>query len=153
MLERPRNQAHSPKRKNLDELQKLRKRNLLALVRTWEGPTKLAKKLNYSGPSYLSQLVGPNKPITEKTARQIEAALNLPDRWMDADYTLPDPPRTDTALIQEVMLSVGTALGDTVLPPPRLAGFVSLVYEHATEHGGHVDEEFTHTLAKLITDD
>lgn len=47
----------------------IRKENLRLLLIQWGGPTNLAKKLKYSGPSYLSQLLSGNRPFSEKTAR------------------------------------------------------------------------------------
>lgn len=133
----------------MPDLQALRKKNLRALIKQWEGPTNLAKKLHYSGPSYLSQLVGRHKPITEKTARFIEHALDLPAGWMDADRVAQDG-KVDTALIGRVMLSVSAALDDAGLrlSPIKMAELVSFVYECAADKG--VDDEFVVRLVKLL---
>lgn len=141
------------RRRRMPDLQALRKKNLRALIKQWEGPTNLAKKLQYSGPSYLSQLTGPHKPITEKTARFIEATVGLPSGWLDMDHTTQTGQltRVDTSLINRVMLSVSGALDDAGLrlTPIRMADLVSLVYECATEKG-EVDDEFIARLIKII---
>lgn len=138
----------------MSDLQALRKKNLKALIKQWEGATNLAKKLRYSGPSYLSQMIGPHKPITEKTARLIEAALDLPTAWMDIEHavTSAQPGRLDTSLVSRVMLSVGAALKDAgiSLSPARMAGLVGLIYEHAFEHQGAVDDEYIRRVVKLL---
>lgn len=137
----------------MSDLQALRKKNLRALIKQWDGPTNLAKKLHYGGPSFLSQMIGPNKPITEKTARHIEEVLELPIGWMDNDHAAQtgQHARVDTTVINRVMLSVGAALEDAriALSPPRMAELVGLVYEHAVEHGS-VDDSYVARLVKLI---
>jgi hypothetical protein len=138
-------------RRPMTDLQGRRKRNLKALIKQWEGPTNLAKKLQYSGPSYLSQMIGPNKPITEKTARYVEETLSLPAGWLDADHATHTGPHTriDTTLLNRVMQSVGAALEDVKirLPPTRMADLVGLAYEHAMEHG--VDDVYIGRLVRL----
>ncbi len=139
----------------MPDLQALRKKNLKALIKQWEGPTNLAKKLHYSGPSYLSQLIGPHKPVTEKTARFIEKTLDLPPGWLDADHNHNSPSaKVDTSLVGRVMLSVGAALEDAGmrLSPARMADLVSFVYECASERGG-VDDDLIKRLIKLIKGD
>lgn len=139
-------------RRRMPDLQALRKKNLRALLKQWDGPTNLAKKLQYSGPSYLSQLIGPNKPITEKTARHIEEVLELERGWMDKDHAASTGQhvRIDTTIINRVMLSIAAALEDagTRLTPQRMADLVGLVYEHAAEHG-QVDDGYVARLVKL----
>ncbi len=136
------------------ELQTLRKKNLRTLIKQWDGPTKLAKELRYTGPSYLSQMIGPNKPITETTARGIEDVLSLAPGWMDMDHTAqPVEPvenrvYADTTLINDVMVSVMAVLGNTASVPPCLPGLVSLAYEHAAAHG-RVDADYIDRLVKL----
>lgn len=138
----------------MNDLQARRKKNLRALIKQWEGPTNLARKLHYRGPSYLSQMIGPHKPVTEKTARAIEAALALPNGWLDADHATPSGAgHIDTALISRVLLAISAVLDGSgvVLSSPRMAGLVSLCYEHAAEHGNVVDDDYVHRLVSLIT--
>ena len=46
------------------------RRAKLKLLTGSQTPTALAKLLGYSGPSYISQMIGGHRPITEKTARR-----------------------------------------------------------------------------------
>ena len=57
----------------------IRRENLRALMKTWGGPTSLAKKLGHANGSYLAQIGGPNprREISEKVAREIETKLGL----------------------------------------------------------------------------
>lgn len=137
----------------MPDLQALRKKNLKALIKQWDGPTNLAKKLGYSGPSYLSQLIGPNKPVTEKTARFVEKTLNLPPGWLDAEHVAkPDHNgQVNTTLVARVLLSVGAAVEDAGLrlTPTRMAELVSVAYEWAAAKN-EVDDEYIQRLVKLI---
>jgi hypothetical protein len=138
----------------MPDLQALRKKNLKALIKQWDGPTNLAKKLGYSGPSYLSQLVGSQKPITEKTARYVESTLDLPPGWLDLDQH-PDrqgkAERVNSSLVARVMLTVGAAVEDAglKLSPGRMADLVAFAYEHAVVDGA-VDDECIRKLVKLL---
>jgi hypothetical protein len=143
----------------MPELQARRKKNLRALIKQWDGPTHLAKKLHYSGPSFLSQLIGPSKPITEKTARFIEKTVDLPEGWLDLDHPAAHnhnetPAKIDTSLVGRVMLSVGGALEDAGLrlSNARMAKLVSFVYE-ATAVKGEVDDDFIERLVDLLKGD
>ena len=138
----------------MPDLQALRKKNLKALIKQWDGPTVLARKLGYSGPSYLSQLVGSQKPITEKTARYVEKTLDLPPGWLDLDQHPGGQGKTervDSSLVARVMLAVGAALEDAGmrLSPARMADLVAFAYEHAVV-GGAVDDEYIKKLVKLL---
>lgn len=64
----------------------IRRKKLGMLIDQWGGPTKLANRLELSGPSYLSQLrqTESRKPFNEKTARKFEEKLNLPSGWFDS---------------------------------------------------------------------
>jgi hypothetical protein len=98
-------------------------------------------------------MIGPSKPITEKTARFVEETLGLPHGWMDGDHAAltGQHARVDTSLIRRVMLSVSAALQDAgvQLPPHRMALLAELAYEHAAEHGG-VDDSHVVRLVKLM---
>lgn len=83
----------------------IRKANLRLLLQQWEGPSTLAKKLGYAGPSYLSQIVGGHRPITEKTARDIEAKLDLPAGWMDRDKS-GESGRVDNAQVADAVIKL-----------------------------------------------
>ncbi len=150
------NKPAAAAKKSAAEIQTLRKKNLRALIKQWHGPTKLAKELRYSGPSFLSQMIGPNKPISETTARGIEDVLSLEPGWMDTDHTaqpvveqVENRAYVDASLINDVMVSVMTVLNSTaVTVPPCLPGLVSLAYEHAAAHG-RVDTDYIDRLVKL----
>lgn len=134
----------------MPNLQALRKKNLRALIKQWDGPTNLAKKLGYSGPSYLSQMIGEHKPITEKTARFVETTLDPPAGWLDNDNH--DSGRADTANVARVLLAVGAAIENTgaKVSPGRLADIATFVYEHLCRNGV-VDDEGGFLFAFLFT--
>ena len=135
------------KRKGVTET---RIENLKLLLVQWGGPTVLAKKLHYSGPSYLSQLLSGNRPFTEKTARTIEVSLDLPALWLDR-------PHNGSSDIDPDLLSSVVALVQASLPhkgpspaPHQMSEIIILVYEQAKELGT-VDEEYVKRLVRLIT--
>lgn len=131
-----------------------RKANLRALVEKWGGASSLAKKLTHSGPSYLSQMLTGVRPITEKTARQIETRLELPRGWLDQDHSASDHAAQDIdqALITKVIVAVGTALeaNGKHVTPARFADMVALVYTTATKNG-EVDSALVQQVVKLAT--
>lgn len=134
------------------DLQAIRKKNLRALIKDWDGPTNLAKKLGYAGPSYLSQLIGPGKPITEKTARHIEQKLTLPTGWMDRESPQPLPPGAfDSQRVDRLMLAIISTVDDAKLhlPPRCMANLVSFVYECATTPTT-ADDAFIRKLVALM---
>jgi hypothetical protein len=63
----------------------VRRHNLLLLVDQHHGRKQLGEALGYSNGSYISQLLGtpPKRPLTETTARNIEAKLGLACGWLD----------------------------------------------------------------------
>lgn len=138
----------------VSDVHELRKKNLKALVRQWEGPTNLARKLGYQGPSYVSQMVSGNRPITEKTARAIERALDLPTGYLDTAHDIKTTARAvvlDTQLISRVVSTVGIALEEAhvKLHPDKFAELVTMVYEEAARTG-QVDETFIQRIIKLV---
>lgn len=68
-----------------------RLRKLQTLIDKFGGPSALAKRLKHKNASFLVQMAGPNptRPITEKTARKIEFALDLPIGWLDSTDEAP----------------------------------------------------------------
>ena len=64
----------------------IRRENLRRLLESVSS-TEVARQAGYSGPSYISQMAGPNptKDITEKSARRLETGLGLPAYWMDRE--------------------------------------------------------------------
>lgn len=135
-------------------LHDIRIKKLKALLRQWGGPTTLAKKLELSGPSYLSQLVGENRPFTEKTARKFEQQLALPAGWFDhADENNSAPAaRVDPNLINKVVLAVTGELDDAGLKLSRekFAEMVALVYDCSVRAGGDVDMTMLRGVIHLL---
>lgn len=113
-------------------------RNVRTLINQWGGPTSLAKKLRLSGSSYLAQLTSGHRPITEKTARKIEAQLGLATGWLDADHDATTRSvRLDDTLLTRTITLVAAVIEEThvTVPPDKLAEIVSWVYEDASETG------------------
>jgi len=134
------------------DLQQTRRTNLRLLVEQWGGASGLAKKLGYAGPSYISQLLGENRPVTEKTARSVEQQLDLPAGWLDnePEQKAVEPARVDVDLVTRSVLAVGKALereGSTV-PPSKFADLVAVTYEAAVKIGA-VDQVFVDRLVRL----
>lgn len=128
----------------------VRKENLRILLAQWGGPTNLAKKLQYSGPSYVSQLLSGNRPFTEKTARAIEAHLDLPANWLDRPHQATSD--IDSDLLARVLAAITTGLADKGTPaaaPRQLSEIVALVYEQA-QPSGVVDEDYVSRLLSLL---
>lgn len=135
-----------------------RKINLRALIAQWGGPTNLAKKLGYGGPSYLLQMVSlkPVRPLTEKTARKIETKLDLPPGWLDADHqggSSGEPAQSvqlDQELLSQVVLAIGAAAdkAGVKLSHAKFADVVVLVYEDALK-SHRVDEQMIGRVLRL----
>lgn len=130
----------------------VRRANLRVLIAQWGSASALAKKLKLSGPSYLSQMLGQGRPISEKSARKIEEALNLSRGWLDQEHDgKPKPAPVDSNLIVHVVTAVGSALDEAgvSLSNSRFADVVVLVYEEATRTG-IVDEAFINRVIKIV---
>ena len=74
----------NPPPSSLDVVYATRRKNLRTLAREYKEDKKLAAKCGYSA-AYMNHLIGknPSRMITERTARSIEAKLNLPAGWLD----------------------------------------------------------------------
>lgn len=137
------------------DVQELRRRNLKGLVEQWDGPTNLAKKLGYTGPSYVSQMVSGNRPITEKAARQIEAKLDLTIGYLDRNdrptAKTTRPAAVDTDAVSRIITTVGTLASEegVALNPSKFSELVALVYEDAAARG-QVDEAFVKRIIRLL---
>lgn len=130
------------------DLSRTRIENLKVLLVQWGGPTVLARKLQYSGPSYLSQLLSGNRPFTEKTARMIEASLDLPSLWLDRAHNMTTD--IDPELLSAVVSQVSAALPPKgIVAPRQVSEVIALVYENA-KATGQVDEEYIKRLMKLL---
>lgn len=135
------------------DIYEIRRANLRQLMRDWGGPTSLATKLGHTNGSYLAQLAGPNpsREISEKVARAIEVALDLPAGWMDKRNEPRQSAGLDEQTLAKAIRVVTAALDDAGLRPPsnKFADLVSLVYEHARTTG-RVDEAHVQRLVRLM---
>lgn len=128
----------------------IRKKALALLAEQWGGPTNLAKKLNVT-PSYVSQMLSGERPITEKTALKIEEKLGLGFGWMSASHAAEGPRPVDDELVSRVILTVGTLAEEAGihLAPSKFAEVVALVYEEATRTKT-IDEGYIARVLKLL---
>lgn len=74
----------------------------------------MAFELGYSNGSYLSQLTSQHRPITEKTARGIEAKLGLPANCLDNPEFSPGTPKA--APVREFTYAGEIEMGPRDLP-------------------------------------
>lgn len=128
-----------------------RRDNLRELMRTWGGPTSLAKKLGHANGSYLAQLAGPHpsRELSEKTAREMESKLGLPLGWLDGEHGQAKP--MDDEALSQCVRAVAAALRDAGQrpDPDTYAKLMTLAYEHA-KLVGRVDEPFIVKIIGLI---
>lgn len=127
-----------------------RRDNLRSLLKTWGGPTSLAKKLGHTNGSYLAQLAGPHpsREVSEKVAREMELTLGLPVGWLDSEHG--EPRAVDDEALSVCVRAVAAALRDVGhrATPDQLADLTALAYEH-TRLTGRVDEVFIKKLVRL----
>lgn len=128
-----------------------RRINLRELMKSWGGPTSLAKKLNHSNGSYLAQLAGPNpsREISEKVAREIETTLGLALGWMDSEHS--GNARVDDEALAECVRATTTAVREfkLKLKPDVFGTLVGLVYDHY-RLVGRIDEPYIAKLVRLL---
>lgn len=128
-----------------------RRDNLRELIRTWGGPTSLAKKLGHSNGSYIAQLAGPHpsREVSEKVARELETKLGLPLGWLDGEHN-GNARQLDDSVLSDCVRAVAAALRDASCraTPDQMADLASLAYEHA-KLTGRVDEPFIQRLVRL----
>lgn len=130
----------------------LRVLNLRTLSAQWGGPSSLAKKLKLSGPSYISQLIGGTRPITEKTARKFEQQLGLAAGWLDQDHDGGGKPaKLDDTLITKAITLVGVTVNETgvTVRPDQFSEIVSIVYGEA-QRSGRLDEGLIRRIVHLL---
>ncbi|MGV0954548.1 MAG: hypothetical protein ACOYBR_09575 [Fluviibacter sp.] len=74
----------------LDSIERARLENLRTLVRYFDGPVALSRKLGYQNAAFIVQLASENysRRITSKNARRIETKLGLADGLLDTDPAL-----------------------------------------------------------------
>lgn len=135
----------------MKSIYELRRENLRELMRTWGGPTSLAKKLGHANGSYLAQLAGPNpsREVSEKVAREFETKLGLPTNWLDLEHN-GNARQLDDAALADCVRAVAAALRDAghKATPDQMADLAALAYEH-TKLVGRVDEPFIIKLVRL----
>ena len=125
-----------------------RRAALALLAKQWGGPTSLSKKLGVT-PSYISQMLSGERPITEKSARKFEEKLGLRLGYMSEPHE--GDVAIDQSLVLKVIHRVGIALDECkmTLPPTKFADVVTLVYEEAARTGT-IDEEFISRILRLM---
>jgi hypothetical protein len=130
----------------------VRLENLRHLIRQWDGPGNLARKLGHANASFVVQLAGPNprRRISEKVARDIEACLKLSAGWMDEPHK-DAPLQIDDTFLRECVRMVSQCVRDAhlTLDPDVVANLTSLSYEHARAVGS-IDRVFVESLLELI---
>lgn len=129
----------------------IRRKALALLAEQWGGPTNLAKKLDVT-PSYVSQMLAGNRPITEKAAAKIEEKLGLATGFMSTRHTeSPAPAPIDDELVTRVIMTVGEHAEEAglILAPSKFAEVVTLVYEEATRTRT-IDEAYIARVLKLL---
>ena len=137
----------------MHDILETRRRNLRALVEQWGGVTTLAKKLHYSQPSYLSQMLHGKRPVSERVARKIEADLKLVHGWFDNDRLEQVEPHTiDAAKLGKIAQIVENLPGVVRLSLRQRYEVITLAYE-ATPEGGTVDTAHVMKLVRLALPD
>lgn len=130
----------------------IRRDNLRQMMKTWGGPTSLAKKLGHANGSYVAQLAGPHpsREVSEKVAREIEQKLGLQFGWLDQEHADTKGKLNDKGLA-DCVRAVAACLRDAGLrpDPDAYATLVQLVYDRA-KLTGQLDESFVKQLVGLI---
>lgn len=130
----------------------IRRDNLRALMKTWGGPTSLAKKLGHSNGSYVAQLAGPHptRNVSEKGAREIEEKLGLSIGYMDQAHER-SPGKLQHGDISRCVKAVTTVLRDAGLnpQPDTTANLVQLVFDRL-QLTGELDEHYIKQLVQLV---
>ena len=126
-----------------------RRANLRKLIEQLGGPAALAKRMKLSGPSYISQIVSGNRPLTEKTARKIETVLHLSERWLDTGGGA-QTTEIDESLFSRTVLLVGESLKarKVNIDAAKFAEICMLAYSDA-QANGTPDATFIARLAEL----
>jgi hypothetical protein len=136
----------------MKSIYEIRRENLKALIKTWGGPTSMARKLGHSNGSYLAQIAGPHprREISEKVAREIEGILGLPLGYLDKPHERA-PGKAQNGDITQCVRMVATVLRDVGLrPTPEVtANLVQLVYDRL-QLTGALDEQYTKQLVELV---
>jgi hypothetical protein len=128
------------------------------LARQRGGQQKLAMELGQSK-AWMSQLIGvkPQRPVSERTARALEAKIELPPNWLDQDHQeqpRPSVPLAAISLKEALGLVAVFATGEIVRPlaKAKFAHVCGLLYERHRQPGG-VTAEYVQDLLTLAGDD
>lgn len=138
------------------KITEVRRDNLRAVVARMGGGTKVAATLGYRSASFLSQMVGPkpSREITEKSAREFEAKLGLPEGDLDRETAAPasEAEVIDTSVLVDVIRMLGGVLEaeHVTLAPGRFADVAALAVEDAVTHGGKPRESHIKSLVRLV---
>lgn len=136
-----------------NDIQRVRRENIRALIEKWGGPSTLGKRLGHSGPSYLSQLISGKRPITEKVVRKMENELHLALGALDAE---PGAALPFAGTDHPVLAASIRALADEIerakieISSKKQFELVALVYEHAVNAGGKIDPAYVQRVLKLV---
>ena len=134
------------------DVYEVRRTNLRLLIDQWGGPKPLAKKLGYSKASFMVQMGGPNptRKVTERTARRIEKALELPTGWMDKEVEAGGT-GVNNAFVHDVIQTVAQEAEDRGirLSPAKLSNIVMMVLEDA-EGSNTIRPEYIKQLLQLM---
>ena len=143
----------------METLANIRKANLRTLIAQWNGATSLAKKLRYAHASYLSQMVHGKRPITEKTARKIEAVLKLPALWLDTERGEQSsaPIELDANALARVLDAVNTVKAglpiDKKISQTKYSEIIAFVYKGLSGSGRLPDNDAIGALLRLAATD
>jgi hypothetical protein len=130
----------------------LRRRNLRRLVNHAGGATALARAMGYTGPSYVSQMLGGHRIVTEKTAAALEHAFTLPSGWMEREHELSVDPDGDMGGpgMAAVALYHAMEKEGCHLSPAQFSEVAALIQRDA-ECRGSIDHNYIHRLIKLVS--
>ncbi|OZI58724.1 hypothetical protein [Bordetella genomosp. 1] len=137
------------------DIQQVRQQNLQTVVAEVGGPSVLAKRMGYQGPSFISQMANGHRKITEDTARAVEKAAGREPLWLDAPHELRAPaqgPATDPSLVSgavTVVVKLQQDLGVTV-DPTKYPLLVEMVYQQALVDGA-VNVDYARKLVQLAS--
>lgn len=157
-----------------------RRTNLRRLANTY-GWTELAKRLGYRQPSFLVQMAGPNptRPVSEKSARQFERDLGLPEGSLDvvanevppadqiraldalvnqvpaptAAPTLPQMSEDETSrFVQDTIRAVSLTIGQqgVNLDKMKHLQIVNMAISDAIDNGGKINDGYIVNMVKLL---
>ncbi|OZI23732.1 hypothetical protein CAL26_09890 [Bordetella genomosp. 9] len=135
------------------DIQAQRRANLKSLVTQRGDLASLAKAMGLAASSYLSQMAGGHRTISDDTARAIERAAGKPVRWLDEDHTARKPARqvaNDTSFVQGAVQAVVAAQQElnASITPEKYAEIVQLVYELAQLEEA-ISPDYAKRLVKL----